>query len=123
MKNGALRPSPPAGQRETPRLRSDAALAEKLRDRKAHSGQADELTVESPLSKLLDRWSESLEPLRRSSTGQREDSLADVTVDAYLSAADKLIKPGIGAVRLRELSGWTDFWIPSPRASATPVPS
>ncbi|MBS9535063.1 tyrosine-type recombinase/integrase [Mycobacterium sp. M1] len=83
--------------------KAKAALQEKIRDRK-HRGGTDELTVETPLSVLIDRWLETLEPKRRSVTGTREGSLADDTVDTYIDIATRFVKPGLGGVRLRELN-------------------
>lgn len=94
--------------------KSKAALAAKIRDRKRLAGGTDELTVESTLAALADRWLESLEPKRRSVTGTRENSLADDTVDGYRALTTKIIKPGLGGVRLRELSTQRcDTWLSS----------
>lgn len=83
--------------------KAKAALREKILDRK-RQGTADELTVESPLSALVEKWLETLEPKRRSVTDTRVGSLADGTVDTYIDVARKVLIPGIGAVRLREMS-------------------
>jgi integrase len=83
--------------------KSKAALREKIRDRK-RQGTSEELSVESPLSALVERWLETLQPKRRSVTGQRENSLADDTVDKYREIAKRFVKPGLGGVRLRELT-------------------
>lgn len=83
--------------------KAKAALQEKVRDRK-HRGSTDELTVESTLSALVDRWLATLEPKRRSVTGTRDGSLADDTVDTYIDIAERFVKPGLGGVRLRELN-------------------
>ncbi|SKU12040.1 putative phage integrase [Mycobacteroides abscessus subsp. massiliense] len=83
--------------------KAKAALREKILNRK-RAGTADELTVESPLSALVAKWLETLEPKRRSVTDTRAGSLADDTVDTYIDVARKVLIPGIGAVRLREMS-------------------
>lgn len=84
--------------------KAKSALAEKIRDRKRQHSSTEELTPESTLSALVDRWLETLEPKRRSVADTRENSLADDTVDTYIDVCQRIIKPGIGAVRLRELN-------------------
>lgn len=84
--------------------KAKSALAEKIRDRKKQHSSTEELTSESPLSALVDRWLETLEPKRRSVTDTREGSLSDDTVDSYARACQNIIKPELGAVRLRELN-------------------
>ncbi|SIJ35106.1 tyrosine-type recombinase/integrase [Mycobacteroides abscessus] len=83
--------------------KAKAALREKILDRK-RAGNAEELSVESPLSALVEKWLATLEPKRRSVTGTRSGSLADDTVDIYIDVAKKVVIPGIGAVRLREMN-------------------
>lgn len=86
--------------------KAKSALAEKIRDRKSQHGGTDELTVESPFSALVDRWLATLEERRRpvDSVERIENTLEGDTIDAYRDAAAKIIKPGIGGVRLRELN-------------------
>lgn len=98
--DGVTRPVRRRG--ETP-AKAKKALAEAVRDRQQRGGDK-ELTRESPMSDLVDRWLETLEPKRRSVTATREGSLADGTVDTYTDIATRFIKPGIGGVRLREMN-------------------
>ncbi len=93
--------------------KATAALREKVRDRKKLNG-TDELTPESPLAVLVDRWIESLQEKRRGDSGERDGKLADDTVDGYEKICHDIIKPGIGAVRLRELNTQRcDSWLAS----------
>ena len=98
--DGVTRPVTATG--ETP-AKAKAALRAKLKDRKA-SGGTEDLTVETPLSALAEKWLESLEARRRSVVKTREGSLADDTVDGYIDLARNILIPGLGAVRLRELN-------------------
>lgn len=98
----------------TTAAKARASLSEKLRDRKVSGGQTEELTAESPLSKLIERWIETLQAKRRSMTGTRSGSLADDTVDGYEKICTLIIEPGLGAVRLRELNTQrADTWLSS----------
>lgn len=81
-----------------------ANLRVKIRDRNKQQGSTDELSVDSPLSALVDKWVETLQPKRRSATGTRDGSLADDTVDGYEDVCRRIIKPELGAVRIRELN-------------------
>lgn len=94
--------------------KAKAALRAKLRDRRA-AGGTGELTTKSPLSALAEKWLETLQERRRSviaeRTGADEDeavsrdgSLADDTVDDYEALVRKILIPGMGSVRLRELN-------------------
>lgn len=98
--DGVTRPVTASGDTAA---KAKAALREKLRDRKAGGGTG-ELTPDSPLADLVERWLETLEGKRRSVVGSREGSLADDTVDGYIDLARKILVPGLGAVRLRELN-------------------
>lgn len=84
--------------------KAKAALKVKIRDRKARQSGTEELTAESPLSALVDKWLESLEPKRRDTTGVREGSLTNGTIKRYTEVCHKIIVPDIGALRLRELT-------------------
>lgn len=84
--------------------KAKAALKVKVRDRKAAQSGTGELTAESPLSALVEKWLESLEPRRRSVTGVREHSLTDGTIKRYTEVCRDIITPDIGALRLRELT-------------------
>ncbi|MDM3948269.1 MULTISPECIES: tyrosine-type recombinase/integrase [Mycobacteroides] len=84
--------------------KAKAKLRAKLKERQ-HGG-TEELTRESPYALLLDRWLDSLEEQRRPENAEEhlEGTLEGATIDAYRAAAEKIIKPGIGAVTLRELN-------------------
>lgn len=99
--DGVTRPVTATG--DTP-AKAKSNLKAKLLERKAHTNGTGELTRESPLSDLVEKWLESLEAKRRSVVGSREGSLADDTVDGYIELARKILIPGLGAVRLRELN-------------------
>ena len=99
--DGKSRPVTATGK--TP-AQAKANLKAKLLERKAHTNGTGELTRESPLADLVEKWLESLEEKRRSKVGSREGSLADDTVDGYIELARKFLIPGLGAVRLRELN-------------------
>ncbi len=60
--------------------------------------------MESPLSALVERWLETIEKKRRGDSVDREGTLDDDTVDGYIDIARKIIVPGLGSVRLRELN-------------------
>lgn len=93
--------------------KATAALREKVRDRKRRASGTDELTIESTLAVLIDRWVETLQPKRRGDSGDR-DKLADDTVDGYEKICANIIKPGLGGVRLRELNTQRcDSWLAS----------
>lgn len=93
--------------------KATAKLREKIRDRKKLNGGTDELTTESPLSALIEKWVETLQEKRRGDSGDR-DKLADDTVDGYEKICVNIIKPGLGAVRLRELNTQrADSWLAS----------
>ncbi|BBX35986.1 integrase family protein [Mycolicibacterium mageritense DSM 44476 = CIP 104973] len=100
--DGVTRPLTATG--DTP-AQAKAKLKRKLAERlQGVHGSTGELTRESPLSALVERWLENLEGKRRSKVGSREGSLADDTVDDYIGIARKILIPGLGAVRLRELN-------------------
>jgi len=108
--DGVTRPVTASGDTAA---KAKAALQRKLRDRKAGGGTG-ELTVDSPLADLVERWLETLESKRRSVLGVREGSLADDTVDGYIDISRKILIPGLGAVRLRELNTQRcDTWLAS----------
>ena len=84
--------------------KAEARLREKIRDKgKRHDG-TDELSPDSRLSELVERWLETLEPKRRSVTGTRDGSLADGTVERYGEICRDIIIPDLGGVRLKELN-------------------
>ncbi|MCB1258526.1 MAG: tyrosine-type recombinase/integrase [Microthrixaceae bacterium] len=83
--------------------KSKAALRTKIRDRKKRGGDGD-LTDESPLSALVEKWLASLESKRRSVTGVRSGSLTDGTIKQYTEVCRKIIIPDIGSIRIRELN-------------------
>lgn len=93
------------GSGSTP-AKARADLAQKIRDRQKHAGQKDELTSASKFSELLDQWLDSLEKRRRPEDAEeRVKGLLDGdTIDKYKEAADKFVRPGIGAIRIRELN-------------------
>lgn len=90
---------------ETP-AKAKKVLAEAVRDRQKRGGGNEELTMESPFGLLLDRWLESLEKRRRPEDAvERVKGLLDgETIGKYRAAAEKIVRPSIGAIRLRELN-------------------
>ncbi|ORA77614.1 hypothetical protein BST28_17580 [Mycolicibacter kumamotonensis] len=91
------------GARGATAAKAKAALRERLRDRAART-ESDTLTPDSTVEALVRQWLATLEPKRRSVTEVRAGSLADGTVDSYIDTAERFVIPGMGAVRLRELS-------------------
>ncbi|MCB1258511.1 MAG: hypothetical protein KDB26_15475, partial [Microthrixaceae bacterium] len=88
---------------DTP-AKAKARLKKKLQARRV--GAAEELTAESPYAALLDRWLASLEDQRRpdDAVEHTPGTLDGDTIDRYKEAAEKIIKPGLGEVTLRELN-------------------
>ena len=70
------------------------------------SGGTEDLTRESPYSALLDRWLESLEERRRpeDAVERAAGTLDGETIERYTEVVKNIIKPGIGAVTIRELN-------------------
>lgn len=74
--------------------KAEVALRERLQERSLN-GNAEELTTASRLSLLLDRWLEHV------------DANGDLTPDTkrgYRDLVERVVSPGIGAVRIRELN-------------------
>ncbi|MDV7101647.1 site-specific integrase [Gordonia amicalis] len=71
--------------------KAEAALKDAIRERHRAAG-GDDLTADSTVADLLDRW---MGDVRNSDRSQS-------TVEYYERAVEKFIKPGLGAVTLRE---------------------
>lgn len=97
--------SHPVTATDVTEAKAKAKLRSRLKDRQRRGGVDGELSSESTFAALLDKWLESLEKRRRPEDAtERVKGLLDAgTIDKYREAAD-LIRPGIGAIRLRELS-------------------
>lgn len=72
--------------------KAEAALKDSVKRRHRVAGGGDVLTAESTVAELLDQWM----------TDVRNSDRTDATVAYYERAVDKIIKPGLGAVTLRE---------------------
>lgn len=84
--------------------KAKAALRSRLKTRQ--KALTDELSAESTVSTLLDRWLDTLEEVRRpeDATERVRGLLDGDTIDRYREAADKFIRPRLGGVTLRELT-------------------
>jgi integrase len=80
--------------RGTSGAKAEAALRGRLKERRLQ-GRAEELSPDSPMSELLARWLEQVDD---------NGDLTDDTKRGYRDLVERIVSPGIGAVRIRELN-------------------
>jgi integrase len=101
--DGVTRPVTATGA--TP-AKAKAALRAKLKDRRSRMG-GDELSGESTLAELLDQWMETVRArIRPDNATEHGDKkwISKDTAEGYQDIVDRILKPDLGQVLIRE---WT----------------